>query len=296
MPYLMKGHKWKERAHKMTYPCVVEAKVDEIRLHVKRVSFGSVQFESYAEKPLHNLSQFADPLLRLMIDFNITNGLDLGVWVNRNFADTYSYTRSSSGVPERLLDAKVEFILFDVPEWGSRYKERRDALDAAARAARINHGLKMIRPHFRIATVPDQVLGFYKEFREDGYEGAMAKSFDHVYKVGKRIDGWLKVKPSEDADGVITALHEAHATVDQPELGIKAGDPLGRIGSVTVRVTEDDGTVSYATPSGINHTLGVELYLNPQAYLGEWCEFSYMERDRQGGYRHPVFHRIREAK
>ena len=119
----------------------------------------------------------------------------------------------------------------------------------------------------------------------------MVKSLDHVYERGARIYGWLKYKPEEDADGVITELHEAICGKDQPHLGLRKGDRLGRIGSVTVRMA--DG--STASPHGIAFPLGRDMFDHPEKYIGQWCEFKYMEIDRQGGYRHPTFHRLREA-
>jgi hypothetical protein len=38
------------------------------------------------------------------------------------------------------------------------------------------------------------------------------------------------------------------------------------------------------------------MYANPEQYIGQWCEFKFMERDRAGGYRHPSLVRLREAK
>jgi ATP-dependent DNA ligase len=119
--------------------------------------------------------------------------------------------------------------------------------------------------------------------RARGYEGLMVKSMQGMYEAGKRTYGWLKVKPDNDADGVIVALHEAHA---------QDGTALGRVGSATIDV--DDG--STATPHGISHDLGRDMFENPAKYIGQWVEFKFMERDRRGGYRHPTFRRLREAK
>jgi len=104
-----------------------------------------------------------------------------------------------------------------------------------------------------------------------------------LYERGKRTYGWLKLKPEDDADGIITGINQAFS---------ETGEALGRAGSVDVLCADK----SKASPSGIPHPLGRDMWENPQKYLGQWCEFRFMERDRQGGYRHPNFHRIREAK
>jgi ATP-dependent DNA ligase len=318
-PFLMKGHTFKKHGHKMTYPCWVEVKIDEIRLHAKRVDGAPwVELLSYAGKPLYNLEYFAARIAEWMDNFCIKN-LDLGVIVNDNFNDTYRYTRSKNGVPVELTAAHVKFILFDLPDLqGQRFGDRRISRGHVRQDAR-SWGLSVTEPESLLAHDANEVMHMYTSAREAGHEGIMVKSLDHTYECGKRSYGWLKYKPEEDADGVIVALHEAIAGKDQPELGIKKGDRLGRVGSVTVRVqSEADGgvgsaetsqpavpgglcassdpTVTQATPHGIPHELGRHMLQNPDEYIGQWCEFKYMERDRQGGYRHPTFHRIREAK
>lgn len=110
----------------------------------------------------------------------------------------------------------------------------------------------------------------------------MAKTLDHLYE-RKRSFNWMKVKPSDDIDGKIERLNEARS---------EAGEPLGRVGSVDVMMP--DGSV--ASPAGFPHELGRLMWENPEQYIGQWLTFNYMERDRQGGYRHPTFERFREDK
>jgi ATP-dependent DNA ligase len=134
-----------------------------------------------------------------------------------------------------------------------------------------------------------QVL--YAECRRRSVEGVMVKLPGHLYQ-RKRTHDWYKLKPEETHDGRITGVIEAVCGKDQPELGLSVGDKLGRTGSVTVQL--EDGSI--AAPHGIPHTLGRAMHENPEKYIGRWCEFSCMEVDRQGGYRHPVFKRLREDK
>lgn len=110
----------------------------------------------------------------------------------------------------------------------------------------------------------------------------MVKTTDHLYE-RRRTYGWMKLKPQETFDGRITGVNRAHSI---------AGEPLNRIGSVTV-VLEDGST---ADPAGFPHGLGADIWANPEAYIGKWIEFQAMEVDRAGGYRHPFFKRFREDK
>lgn len=288
---LMKGHTWAKGKHKLHYPATAECKLDEIRLDVRiehdeafgHPGYSHTVFRSYADKPLHNLSQWEEQFRAWLSHFKRTR-LDMGVLVNESFNDTYRWTRSSKGVPADLHGAELQFILFDMPELGLiPYKDRAYHLDAIAEQGRSITGLDIIRPMRRQVYHEDDVLAAYDTAVTDGFEGLMVKSHDHIYELDKRSYGWLKVKPEEDADGIITAINQAHSL---------EGVPLDRAGSVTI--TCADG--STADCAGISHDLGRIMLADPEQFIGKWATFTYMMRDRQGGYRHPRFQRIREDK
>ena len=290
MPSLMKGHTWRDHSHKMVYPCYTEAKFDEVRCEIK-IDGKRVRYLSYAGKPLANMVRF-DPFWLSVAARTGLNWFDTGFEVNGNFADTYRWVRSSRNFPADLVGAEVRFLLYDLPSVARPYSERRHMrVDVADIAFDVEPRMLEV-PAVTVCTCPAEVGLAYERAINNGHEGLMVKAGDGMYEPGKRSYGWLKVKPECDADGVITALHEAICDKDQPAKGLFAGQGLKRIGSVTVRM--EDGSV--ATPHGIPHELGMLMYQQPELYKGEWCEFRFMERDRQGGYRHPTFHRIREAK
>lgn len=282
MPALMKGHKWLDRKHNMTYPAWVEIKHDEIRCRVMVLPDGRVLYESYAGKPLFNLEQF-DPYWKELSGLTGYTEFDTGFEANGNFNDSYRWVRSSkNGIPKEIADKPTLFLLFDLPELATPFEKRMvDRHTVCVIAASI--GMELYQPAGSWAHSEEAVSEMFIVARERGFEGLMVKSLWHLYEPGKRSNGWLKVKPTDDADGVIISLHEAHS---------EDGTPLGRIGSITIDV--DDG--STATPHGIAHDLGRDMFNNPRKYLGQWAEFAFMERDRQGGYRHPTFRRLREAK
>ncbi len=290
MPVLMKGHVWKDHKHKLTYPVVVEEKVDEVRVHVRLVD-GEVEYLSYDQKPLYNLGLFSQQFKDLMEYYDI-NELDCGFEGNGNFTDSKRWVRSSRGLPADLAANRsaYRFLLFDVPDRAGTYDLWRACLQEICEVAQDRYGLRMERPVDYICQNEDEVMAVYKQARERKVEGVMVKTLDHYYEKGKRIYGWLKLKPSLDECGRITAFIEAVAGKDQPHLNIRKGDKLGRAGAVTVVIP--DG--STASPHGIPHDLGRDMLLNPNAYLGRVVEFKYMERDTQGGYRHPTFWRIRD--
>lgn len=297
MAQLMKGETFADACKlvrgepRFKYPVMVEAKADEIRCRVYK-SGGEVLFESYAEKPLHNLAFLASVFSLVFKQMQITE-LDVGILVNGNFNDSYRWVRSIKGLPTEKFDKKtgktapaldpsmVQVIVFDVPESTDQYIDRMIVADFAASGLR-QYGVNATRPSRILCHHEGDVWDAYNWYRSGGLEGAMAKTLDHVYARRRTFD-WMKIKPKETFDGKITGFNEAVSEV---------GTPLGRVGSINVECA--DG--STASPAGIAHGLGRTLLEDQAKYIGQWIEFSCMERDRQGGYRHPIYDRFREDK
>lgn len=288
MEDLMKGVALK-KVKKLQFPILAEVKHDEIRCHVILDETGdSVKFESYAHKPLHNLAKWAGAFATVMLDKGITE-LDCGVEVNGNFNDSYRYVRSSRGIPTNLSDASVVFHLYDIPEFGG--------MPYAVRLNRINWFNTVLRTtglpiyHSDISLEcwdMAEIEARYADVIAQGKEGLMLKYPQSKYVRG-RSSSWIKMKPEEDADGLIVGIREAVS---------KDGELLGRAGSITLLVpaTEDEPEHP-ADVGGFNHALAKDLFDNPDKYVGkQWVEFKYMMRDRAGGYRHPRFFRFREDK
>lgn len=286
MSELMKGHVWQKQKHKMEYPCIAEVKYDEIRCHVKVSLSGNVQFLSYAGKPLHNMDRFAADFRKVCEATGYTE-FDTGFLVGNSFDKTYRWVRSAKNFPEHLLQETQEFKLYDLPECPDEYGVRRDIMHYAC-----SFSLRMRMPDFKVCRSEREVYDWYAEVIKQGHEGLMVKGLYHKYIRNTRSYQWLKMKPEDTADGVITGVVQAVCGKDQPELGLAAGDLLDRAGSVQVRC--EDGSVCAA--HGIPHELGKAMLKYPDLYIGKWIEFKFMERDRQGGYRHPRFIRLREAK
>ncbi len=298
MPELMKGNTWEDRKDAkdrkgfpiVRYPIYAEIEYDEIRCHVKLHPtlpyVGPVQFLSYAGKPLANMQEFA----HMFRDLSERTGyieFDCGFEVNGNFNDSYRWVRSTRGLPPDLKShAEIQFYLYDLPTNPDEYRQRKIQREWVARQVQ---WLKCPSPV--LLDNEEAVDAYYNQVIEQGHEGLMLKSVSHTYE-RRRTDGWLKMKPEETADGRIVGVVEAVATVDDPSRGVRIGDGLRRCNSVHL-VLEDGST---ATPHGIPHEQGRDMFQHPEKYIGEWVEFAFMERDRQGGYRHPTFKRLREAK
>lgn len=297
MAQLMKGQKWSDRYLKeklrFEFPVIVEEKRDEIRAHFKLVHDADTgkpvtcMVQSYAGNPLYNLEKQCEQMYAVMLRHGLTE-LDCGIEVNGNFDDSYRWVRTKKGIPNGLEDAEVVVLLFDVPESNLEYGLRLEYMLVIVGMS----GLKgFVRPRHWVVQDEAGIDKVYIHCRSKAIEGVMVKTLNHLYS-RTRSWSWFKRKPDETHDGRITGIVEAVCGTAQPERGLAVGDLLGRAGSVDV-VLEDGST---ASPHGIPHALGRDMLQNPEKYIGQWCEFSCMEVDRQGGYRHPIFKRLREAK
>jgi len=293
---LMKGYAIQKRAGKIIFPVVVEHKHDEIRAHLKiRCSPDGSELlwdvVSYAGKPLANCHHMFEDLAKVAYNLRYLE-VDCGFEVNGNYDDSYRYVRSTTGVPDDLQNAAIKIYVYDLPENQNGYVKRLPYINELVFRA---NNRRLLGQGFEYFTV--QRLGIIETVEEldahlesmfqgaldNGYEGLMLKTTHGVYE-RKRSKYVIKVKPEDHADGKIVGMQEA--------VSLK-GEPLGRVGSLQV-VLEDGSTASIP---GIKHELATELWVNRDQYIGkQWLEFKYMERDRQGGYRHPRFFRLREEK
>lgn len=301
MASLMKGNQWHERCDAkkrngdpvVTYPVYVEDKHDEIRCHVI-VDYNDphgprVTFLSYSGKPLANMLRFHGLFITLAWGTGHYE-FDMGFECNGNFNDSYRWVRSTNGVPADLMGATFKFFIFGLPSAEGTILQQHHYRVEVAQYAEDWCSIPVLVPHFIQCADSEQVDAAFSYARHRGLEGVMVKQPDALYE-RKRTDGWLKMKNSDTYDGKIVGLLEAHASRDFGD-GVKKGDPLGRTGSV--QLVLEDG--SFASPHGIPHELGRDMHTNPDKYIGCWVEFDAMEIDRQGGYRHPVFRRLRDAK
>jgi hypothetical protein len=297
MTILMKGKQYSKRRDKVVFPAYMEPKIDDIRCLVTvDLLVGTVSYHSYADNDLHNMSMFNAQFKALAADTG-HHQFDIGIEVNGNFNDSYRWVRSSNGLPQRKVDKKtgkvapallpcmVVLHLFDLPQLSQMSYALRCLQSAEVARKGCYHHLPLEALPRRTVCSHEEIEEEYVRLRGLKYEGAMVKQPLGLYALGGRNDDWLKMKPDDDADGVIIGFIEAKD---------KYGDSFNppRVGSVMVQMP--DG--SRADPHGLDHDLAALMWMRPEDYLGEWCAFSFMERDRKGGYRHCVSPRLREAK
>ena len=262
-----------------------------------------VTFTSASGKPLYNLDCFSEMFIE-MAHFYGTNRFDMGVCVNDSFDLTRRTVRASTkpydltGQTSQVIAGKKKsdpayytgplracFWFYDLPDVERAYITRRGDMGIL----HLNFPDYTATSETEVIDVLDEgsidaaVLRVNEVFgmaRELGHEGLMVKRYDHQWEPKRCPDSWMKLKPNDEVDGRIIGKTEGK------------GKFFGLIGSLICEA--EDG--SQFTISGMTDAERVAFTQHFDLYLGQWVTATYMERDTQGGYRHPQFNRMHDEK
>lgn len=293
---------------------VIQIKRDEIRCVVEIHSAHEdsddpeyrVTYTSASGKPLYNLGCFDQHWL----DFSARTGrrkIDCGVAINDSFdltrrtvmAKTKQYDLSGNTVntiagekkkdpPHYVGPLRAMFWLYDIVDHYGTYEDRRRAMAdyalnfpnflAKPETFVIALDSKYEQDHAIDVAVQD-VESHFQQALDCKHEGLMIKRFYHFWEP-RRTTNWMKMKPEAEVDVRITGFIPGK------------GEFAGLVGSLTAEA-EDGSTVDF---SGFTLELRRAISADFESYLGRWCEVQYMQRDAQGGYRHPRFFRFHPDK
>lgn len=210
------------------------------------------------------------------------------------------HTRRSAAIAARARTVPVVLMLFDVL-WLAGAHDL-SALPFRDRRA-VLEGLGLALPSVRVPPIWVGERASALEFvRRHELEGLVAKRLTSRY-VGGRSRDWIKIKLGRSDDFVIGGwIPQAAATpsVKAVLVGERAGGALRFVGAVgsgfahaerralapaLARIETPDSPFTAPGPAG----RGAARWVRPQLA----CEVRYLERGRDGGLRHPVWHGLR---
>lgn len=123
-----------------------------------------------------------------------------------------------------------------------------------------------------------ELTKLYEKKREEGHEGLVVKDPMDIYKRGKKT-GWWKMKPENEADGIIQGLvwGTPGLSNEGKVIGFEVLLESGRLVNACniSRALMDEFTANVAD--------------NEEFYNGWACQISYMEETPDGSLRHPTF-------
>ncbi|WP_203231282.1 ATP-dependent DNA ligase [Nocardioides caldifontis] len=192
---------------KMAAACVVDRKLDGIRVQVHRVGGEVRVYTRSLDDVTERLPEVVEAALALAADPVVLDGEVLALAEDgrpRPFQETASRTGSSVAVEELRRRTPLTVYFFDV-----LHRDGEDLLDAdgATRLARLD---ETVPERYRVPRVvtssPEEAQAFFDATVAAGHEGVVVKALDSPYLAGRRGAGWVKVKPRHTLDLVVLAV------------------------------------------------------------------------------------------
>lgn len=186
----------------------------------------------------------------------------------------------------------VEVNVFDILYYNGRnlmgktLKERRDILEKVIR----NNKGKMILTKKLVTSDKDGASEFFKQAISDGDEGIMAKSLESVYKPGRYVGGWLKLKQTLEPLDLVVVKAEfgegKRATwLTSYTMACKEDSRLLEVGKVSTGVKEKSEGLTYKEMTNLLKPLmlkqkGKEVTVKPKIII----EVGYEEIQKSPTY------------
>lgn len=263
------------------------------------------------------------------VDFNTGSGLLRTKWLkkgNMQFDVGGPYEQwepDMKGHPFALHPEKLKVVLYDIIpldiiESGDDYN-----VMTLLRLEHVKVALPVLQDHFpevewclsesHEVYDMDELDALYRQKREEGHEGLVVKDPRGIYKRGKK-SGWWKLKPENEADGVVVGLNWGTPGLanEGKVIGFEVLLESGRVVSAnnisqalmeefTAKVkahTMCDNGCQMSKDVGMdNHSCAgkcaYDRHPSNNPYEGWACQIKYMEETPDGSLRHPSFDKWR---
>lgn len=244
------------------------------------------------------------------VDFNTGSGLLRTKWLKET---NWMYSTKDGVVkgkkePFELDTKQLKVVLYDIIpldiiESGDDYN-----VMTLLRLEHVKVALPVLQDHFpevewclsesHEVYDMDELDALYRQKREEGHEGLVVKDPRGTYKRGKK-SGWWKLKPENEADGVVVGLNWGTPGLanEGKVIGFEVLLESGRVVSANnisqALMEEFTKTVLLSASSADWHNANEDAQLLPNPYEGWACQIKYMEETPDGSLRHPSFDKWR---
>lgn len=267
---------------KCKYPVFIEPKMDGMRV-LAFVEGGRVIYRSRNGKEMDLGERFDKELLELACDEDYVFDGEL---MGTDFDHTMTQARRKYN---KDLSAQY-YHIFDVltlTEWHGKksapYATRALTLGILFQEAFPSKQPKtLIEVESITAFTEEEMEDYSQEFVEAGYEGIILKQQAEYPFRGKKDPYWMKHKPFDTWDGIITGVYEGFR-----------GKNKGRFGGFNIEI---DGVVTNVG-GGYSDEQRDEFWAkDPNEFIGKWAEVKGQNMTKDGKVRFPVFVRFRPDK
>ncbi|MBX3166605.1 MAG: ATP-dependent DNA ligase [Candidatus Eremiobacteraeota bacterium] len=239
------------------FPCWVDCKYDGIRLllHKEWDSLGHLRLAAYTRRrnDWSEMVEGLEAMLRSLSPYSlIMDGelhgrvLDMeGVARPASVYEVHECLRGELRIP-------LKYVAFDLLYMNGRdltaqpFQQRRQQLELMLQARTQKPGLPLELAQGSVVTGKAELNRLYEQFRRQGHEGCMVKDLQAAYPLAVRSPAWLKRKPLESADLVLTAAYwgessrEGQRMFDSYSMAARSKEgwrEVGTVGGVDARLT-----------------------------------------------------------
>ena len=238
-------------------PALIEYKFDGFRLQIHK---DNNQVKLFTRRLENVTKQFKEliPIVKscvkaksFIIDSEVI-GYDMKTGKYLPFQHISQRIKRKHDIEKISREVPVEINVFDIMYKDGKsllslsQKERRKILDRIVKEEK-----NKIKLTNKLVTSEEKELEkFYRESLKKGNEGVMVKSLKSVYVPGRRVGGWVKIKPvKESLDLVITSADWGEGKrakwLSSFTLSCRDGNKFLEIGKVGTGILEKDGELTF---------------------------------------------------
>lgn len=253
----------------MTWPKWASAKLDGIRALAQ---YGSLVSRSL--KPIPNTA--------VREAFSAIQGLDGELIYGEPTAPDVYHATYSAVMSEDKTAEGVTYYVFDLLDKTKPYSERLDILRGMS--SQFPDNIKLLEQF--VISSPDELEAYYGANLEAGYEGAILRNPQAMYKEGRssaKSQDMLKMKPFRDSTATVVGVYEAMTNNNEAftnELGRTARSThaanltgKGIAGGFTVTMGEKIFNIAAGK---FDHKQRKEIWENRLKYIGELIDFRHL--------------------
>jgi DNA ligase-1 len=259
----------------------VQPKLDGLRLIANKDGLWTRNGKEY--KSIPHIYEALKPLFKYNPKYIFDGEVYADKYAN-DFNKICSLAKKTKPTPEDLKQAAahIEFHVYDFPFWDDVFGERFKELTKVFGFAKGNPSLQLVETHH--VSSEDDIVGFYAEFMEQGYEGAMVR-VDAKYEQ-KRTKNLLKYKEFKDGEYLIVGVNEG------------VGNRAGGAGNCTCKKLDGtpflDGTTTFDSNIKGTREFCKEMLQKKDDYIGKVGTIKYFNLTPDGKPRFPYFMGLRD--
>ncbi len=264
---------WQDYKDEVVYPVYLQPKLDGLRLIANKHGLWTRNGKEY--KSIPHIYEALEPLFKYNPDYIFDGEVYADKFAN-DFNKICSLAKKTKPSKEDLVEAakSIEYHIYDFPFWEDTFSVRHEELKKVMRFCK-NPNIKLVKTEE--GTCENDVLGWYEDFVEIGYEGLMVRQ-DAKYE-NKRTKNLLKYKEFKDGEYLIMNVVEG------------VGNKSGMAGAVVCK--NYNGTTFNSNIKG-NRDHCRFMLRNKDKYIGKMGTIKYFNLTTDGVPRFPYLIGVRE--